>query len=236
MKSLTMKKVILLCCLSPLLYAYYTVAQQDTLQRKPAKIQDAELKTPIVIHTIKIENQSFWLDGKLIPKTSLPLSLQTLPQGYSLSIRISGADQFKFCVLNNVYLYANKKITEISLYSTPTKEQILTSYYQDLKKQDPETFERLSQEAALEKKSQEIAIAYNSTPDKQQKEELENELRTILDELFEIKTKNTEREILRLQGSVEELRKKLTDRRKNKEAIIQKRISILIHKEIEAEW
>lgn len=211
-------------------------AQQDTLNRKPTKIQDADLKTPLVTHSIKIENQSFWLDGKLIPATSLPLSLQGLPQGFSLSLRITGADHFKFYVLNNVYMYANKKITEVQPYVTPNKEQILTGYYQDLKKQDPETFEKLTREAELEKKSQEIAIAYNSTPDKQQKEILETELRQTLEELFELKLKNTEREILRLQGSVEELRKKLSERRKNKDAIIQKRMSILIHKEAETEW
>ncbi|MCS7029317.1 MAG: hypothetical protein NZ519_11195 [Bacteroidia bacterium] len=228
-------KAILLFCLS-LTYIYGLTQTRDSIHRKPTKIQDAELKTPLVTHSIKIENQSFWLDGKLIPPAALPLSLQSLPTGYSLSLRVTGVDQFKFCVLNNFYLYANKKIIEIPLYSTPTKEQILTGYYQDLKKQDPETFEKLTQEAELEKKSQEIAIAYNSTPDKQQKEELEKELREVLDELFELKIKNTEREILRLQGSVDELKKKLSDRRKNKEAIIQKRISILIHKEPETEW
>lgn len=212
------------------------MAQQDTLKRKSGKMQDADLKAPLVVHTIKIENQSFWLDGKLIPPTALPLSLQSLPTGYSVSLRITGADHFKFCVMNNIYMYANKKITEVQPYVTPNKEQILTGYYQDLKKQDPETFEKLTQEALLEKKSQELAVAYNSTPDKQQKEIFETELRQTLEELFELKIKNTEREILRLQGSVEELRKKLSERRKNKEAIIQRRITILIHKETETEW
>jgi hypothetical protein len=211
-------------------------AQTDTLKRKPSKLQDAELRVNTVSHSIKIENQSFWLDGKLIPPSALPLSLQNLPVGYSVSLRISGVDQFKFCVLNNLYMYANKKITEIQPYVTPNKEQILTGYYQDLKKQDPETFEKLTQEALLEKKSQELAIAYNSTPDKQQKDEIEQELRNILGELFELKIKNTEREILRLQGSVDELRKKLSERRKNRDAIIQKRMVILIHKESETEW
>jgi hypothetical protein len=215
---------------------FFSVAQKDTLHRKPGKIQDADLKNPLVTHSIKIENQSFWLDGKLISPAMLPLSLQNLPTGYSVSLRITGADHFKFCVMNNIYMYANKKITEIQPYVTPNKEQILTGYYQDLKKQDPETFEKLTQEALLEKKSQELAIAYNSTPDKQQKAELESDLRQVLEELFELKIKNTEREILRLQGSVEELRKKLSERRKNKEAIIQKRITILIHKETETEW
>ncbi len=230
-----MMKILLLCCHS-LLYCILVIAQQDTLKRKPGKMQDADLKAPLVVHTIKIENQSFWLDGKLIPNALLPLSLQSLPLGYSVSLRITGADHFKFCVMNNIYMYANKKITEIQPYVTPNKEQILAGYYQDLRKQDPETFEKLTQEALLEKKSQELAVAYNSTPDKQQKEILETELRQTLEELFELKIKNTEREILRLQGSVEELRKKLSERRKNKEAIIQKRITILIHKETEMEW
>lgn len=230
-----MMKILLLCYHS-IVCTLLLIAQQDTLNRKPGKMQEATLKTPLVVHSIKIENQSFWLDGKLVPTSALPLSLQSLPSGYSVSLRITGADQFKFCVMNNIYLYANKKITEVQPYLTPSKEQILAGYYQDLKKQDPETFEKLTQEALLEKKSQEIAIAYNSTPDKQQKEVLETELREVLEELFELKIKNTEREILRLQGSVEELRKKLSERRKNKEAIIQKRIAILIHKETETEW
>lgn len=235
MKWLPMMKILLLFCHS-FLFCIFATAQQDTLNRKPSKLQNAELKTPLVIHTIKIENQSLWLDGVLIPPAALPLSLQSLPSGYSVSLRITGADHFKFCVMNNLYLYTNKKITEIQPYITPNKEQILTGYYQDLKKQDPETFEKLTQEALLEKKSQELAIAYNSTPDKQQKAELESDLRQVLEELFELKIKNTEREVLRLQGSVEELRKKLSERRKNKEAIIQKRIGILIHKEAETEW
>lgn len=235
MKWLPMKKILLLFYLNVAFY-FLTTAQQDTLNRKAAKIQEPILKTIPVIHTIKIENQSFWLDGRLIPSVVLPPSLRSLPVGYSFSLRLTGVDHFKFCVLNNVYMYANKKITEVQSYTVPDKEQILTGYYQDIKKQDPETFEKLAQEALLEKKSQELAIAYNSTPDKQQKAEIENELRETLEELFELKIKNTEREIMRLQGSVDELRKKLSERRKNKEAIIQKRMTILIHKEAETEW
>lgn len=228
-----MKNILLLFCLKISFFSAF--AQQDTSIRKPAKIQDKE-KFQVVTHSLKIENQSLWIDGKLVPSNTLPLSLQSLPLGYSLSLRLTGVDQFKFCVLNNLYLYANKKITEIQPYVVPNKEQILTGYYQDLKKQDPETFQNITLEAQLEKKSQELAVAYNSTPDKQQKAEIEAELQKTLDELFELKIKNTENEILRLQGSIDELRKKLSERRKNKQAIIQKRISILIHKEIETDW
>lgn len=210
----------------------------QVLPRQESPPAKAELHKSSVWHTLKIEDQQVWLDGKQQTLEKLPVSLHSIPQGYSLSLQIGGTQQFRFSVLQNDYQVMEQKIIEVPRLnaSNTNKEQVIKSYYSDLKQKDPEGFELLEEEAELEQKSQKLAIEYNSTPDKQQKGEIEQKLKSVLEELFELKIKNTERELVRLQGSVDELRKKLSERKKNKSAIIDKRVQLLIKKETEEVW
>ncbi|OGU57742.1 MAG: hypothetical protein A2V66_17320 [Ignavibacteria bacterium RBG_13_36_8] len=87
----------------------------------------------------------------------------------------------------------------------------------------------------LEVETQIIAFKYNKAA-ASDKQKLRTELKNKLDDLFELREKDRKTQIIRLENELDELKASLEVRRKNKEAVINKRLQELLHEDKYLDW
>lgn len=101
-----------------------------------------------------------------------------------------------------------------------------------LKEVDPERFEVRSGCLKLELRTNMLAEDYRTTEANPKKEELKKELRTVLEQLFDLKEKEREFELKRLEKEIVKLKDIGTERKKNKKEIIERHLDeLLLEKE-----
>ncbi len=102
------------------------------------------------------------------------------------------------------------------------------SYYREVRKHDRELFEQLKREEQMEMETRRLAARIQATSDDEARQKLIEELRARLDEIFELKQANRRREIAQLEAQLEDLRKRMNEREKMRERIIELRLNELI--------
>jgi hypothetical protein len=98
-------------------------------------------------------------------------------------------------------------------------------------KPDPETQALREKEGKLEGDVQKIVNDYNSTKDKDERAKLKKKLEDVSGEQFEIRQQYRELEVKRLEKELARIRDSIQKRNENRQQIIQRRISQLIHEE-----
>lgn len=102
----------------------------------------------------------------------------------------------------------------------------------ELKKNNPEAFERLIMKSKLERGSFELAekIRSKKIPE-EKKEKLIEHLRDMLNKLFDLNEAERENELRELEKRIKELKTNIEKRRKNKDEFIEKRLRDLLDEE-----
>ena len=101
-------------------------------------------------------------------------------------------------------------------------------YMSEIRKSDPDRYERLRREKQMESETQDLAARYKSTEDESEKSRIRAELMELLGSLFDMRQLNREDEIIRLEKRLEELREAQVDRQSHKEEIVLRRLQELI--------
>ncbi len=102
-------------------------------------------------------------------------------------------------------------------------------YLEEVRRVNEVLYERLGREARLEQQTQRLALRVRQlASDAAERGALVDELRALLGEAFELKRKNREREIGRLEQELDTLRTRLDERRRLRTQIIERRLEALI--------
>jgi len=105
-----------------------------------------------------------------------------------------------------------------------------------MKKSDPEAYKDAIKAMQLDEKTIELSKKYRDSNNKDEKNKIMGELKTVLSTLFDLREKERERKIKQLEEEIKHLKDLLASRRKNKEIIIQKKLDELTGKSEKTEW
>ena len=102
-------------------------------------------------------------------------------------------------------------------------------YLNDVQKANRTLYERLVRERTMEQKAQNLAHMIRMMPERSAERQARTDsLRTLLNDIFELKQENRRREIDRLEREIQELQRSLQKRRQMRERMIQYRLNELI--------
>ncbi len=101
-------------------------------------------------------------------------------------------------------------------------------YLGEVRRQDHELFDQIMLEAEMEAMTHELASRIRTLSPNEDRTALLTELRSKLETIFDLKQENRKREIVQLQGQLEELQKRLALRQEKKQQIIEDRMRELI--------
>lgn len=105
-----------------------------------------------------------------------------------------------------------------------------------VKRKDPEQYERLLREAKLDQESQGLAEEYRRAKNPEEKNRIKQELKTLLEQLFDVREQNKQGEIQHLEEELARLKSTMTERRKNKPQIVTARVEELLDEKGSLKW
>jgi hypothetical protein len=105
-----------------------------------------------------------------------------------------------------------------------------------VKRNDPERYELMLQEAQMDQKSRQLSEQYRRTKTTEEKARIKLELRTLLDRLFDIREQNKQGEIKHLEEELARLKSTMAERRKNKSQIVTGRLEELLDEKSSLKW
>lgn len=109
-------------------------------------------------------------------------------------------------------------------------------FLERLKEEDPDRYKQAVELRKLEAQSHQLARQYRKSESDNEKKSLKQELRTILDRLFDLKELEKEEEIKRIKNELERLQKGVAERRANKQQIIELHLEQITGKAHLYEW
>lgn len=105
-----------------------------------------------------------------------------------------------------------------------------------LKEKNPERFQQLQRKKDLQEKTRQLVEQYRATKDSQEKKNLKNQLRTVLNDLFDLRELDRQDEIKTLTRKLDELKAVMKKRRKNKPDIVERHLKELLGEAKEWIW
>ena len=121
-------------------------------------------------------------------------------------------------------------------------KQALEDYYistdmmDKLKESDPKRYEQLKKKRDLEEKSRKYAEEYRMTSVQKEKNKHKAELKTVLNELFDLRELDREEEMKKLNQKLNDLMKVMSERNKKKNDIVERRLNQLLGEVNELVW
>jgi hypothetical protein len=109
-------------------------------------------------------------------------------------------------------------------------------YLNRLKEDDPERYEQVAQEKKFEEEARLLAKKYRDSEDENEKVRLREDLKTLLDKLFDYRQMNRQFEIEKLEKRLEDLKDVNERRLANKEEIVERRLDEMLGTKRELEW
>jgi len=102
-------------------------------------------------------------------------------------------------------------------------------YLSDVQKANRQLYERLIRERTMEKEAQNLARVIRMLPDdSDERRPKVDSLRTLLNDIFDLKQENRRREIERLQRQIQEVQQSLQERRQMRDRMIDRRLNQLL--------
>lgn len=95
------------------------------------------------------------------------------------------------------------------------------------KQQDPARYDLKLNEVKMEQKSHYLSEQYRRAKADEEKNGIRKELRTLLDQLFDVKEQNREAEVKRLEQELARLKSTMIERKRNKDQIVSIRLEEL---------
>ncbi len=111
-----------------------------------------------------------------------------------------------------------------------------TAYLDDVRRHNGELYNRLLRENQLEERSLALASDIRGASDAARRTLLEQQLRGILNDAFDLKQENRRREVRHLESQLDALRLRLRERETNRKQIIEQRALELIGSPAGARW
>ena len=105
----------------------------------------------------------------------------------------------------------------------------------ELKQRDPKRYDRVAEERTLDGNSRALARKFR-TAEGAGKERIREEVKKILDQIFDLRQANRVLEIERLEKKLEELKSNNLERLKNKDEILKRRLMALLGEDKGLEW
>lgn len=118
------------------------------------------------------------------------------------------------------------------LLRTWREQQIL----ERLKKEDPKKYEQVKRRQQLERITRKLAREYRESDNEKRQQEIKQELRKKLDELFDLRETEREAEIVRLEKELDKMRKIVKERKTKKEEIVVNHLNKLLGVKEYLEW
>ena len=109
-------------------------------------------------------------------------------------------------------------------------------YLNRLKEDDPERYEQVAQEKKFEEEARLLAKKYRESEDENERVRLREDLKVLLDKLFDYRQMNRQFEIEKLEKRLEELKDVNERRLANKEEIVGRRLDEMLGTKRELEW
>jgi hypothetical protein len=101
---------------------------------------------------------------------------------------------------------------------------------------DPEQMERQKQIMALEAKCMELSSVYKENKDPAAQKKIEQDLGASVNQLFDLRETQRQKDISRMENDLAQMKKKLEDRLARKDQICKKRLEQLLGKSEDLEW
>jgi polyhydroxyalkanoate synthesis regulator phasin len=98
----------------------------------------------------------------------------------------------------------------------------------DLRKRDPEGFRKAIEEKQLKFRAQDLANKARAATDQAERDGLVEELRNVIDKLFDVEVAAREAQIAQLEGRIEALRQELKTRAANRQQIVKARLDDML--------
>jgi hypothetical protein len=209
----------------------HLIGQSNTLRSSEASNYQ---RSPVRVTTglnFRIEDGKFWINGNLIPSKDLPKSLQGIDKAIFYQAAVNGMDELGFSLGGNDYTVRENKISEVAppvqrqlniqpeLTSNTTTNRAAEDYYSQIKREAPGLFYSLNYEGALYEQARGLVADYQVAKGKK-RDQIREELRVVLSQLFDINEHNRELEIKELQQMIESAKEEVQYRKANKAAIL----------------
>ncbi len=140
-----------------------------------------------------------------------------MPSNYEMLREIKEADPGRY---NQILLENYRIMTELK----------------ELAKIDTEAYKDSLKAIKLEDESIRLAKQYRKATGEDEKGQITKKLKTILNELFDLREKERARRIKQLEQELTRLKESLNSRKKNKDTIVQQRIDELTGKKENLQW
>ena len=105
-----------------------------------------------------------------------------------------------------------------------------------LKRESPEEYDDVMKIMDYESRERDLSRQYREAPDANDKSRIEAELKGVIKELFDLKLKQRQRELQRLEQELKNIKDEIEKRRINKEQIIQNRFDEITGKNDSLRW
>ena len=105
-----------------------------------------------------------------------------------------------------------------------------------LKKKDPDAYALVKKEMTLNSKMQLLVKKYRESSNASEKKQLKPQINEVLNQLFDVRTKNRSREVKKLQEQVAKLNKMLEKRKANKKLIVERKLQEVTGESDGLEW
>jgi hypothetical protein len=105
-----------------------------------------------------------------------------------------------------------------------------------LEKTDPQAYSRMKEELKLDSSMRKLARKYKAEKDPAKQQNIKTELTGILEKLFDIRTRNREAEVARLQEKVNQLKVLVENRKNQKSTIVKKKFDEVVGQIENLDW
>lgn len=105
-----------------------------------------------------------------------------------------------------------------------------------LKQNDPQQYQSRIDEIKMDQQSNQMGEDYRKATSQEEKDRIRGNLKTLLNQLFDVREKNKEAEIKHLEDQLTRLKTTMADRRKNKDQIVQNRLEELLDEGKSLRW
>jgi hypothetical protein len=109
-------------------------------------------------------------------------------------------------------------------------------HLEELKEKDPERYDQRMEEKRLDEEARNLAKQYGESDDESEKARLKDELKALLDRIFDYRQRNRQFEIEKLEKRLAELKESNQQRLDNKDEIVQRRLDQMLGRQREWEW
>lgn len=185
---------------------------------------------------LRIETGKVWVNGNLIPTKDLPKSLHRIDERIFYQSVVFGIGEIAFSLQGRDYLVKDGRVIEMprrpevesnAAEASNTDQKAMEEYYSTMKKEAPALFYSLAREAALTEQCRQLVYRYQSATGKE-KRKIRQEIRSILDQLYDINEHNQQLEIEQLQQMIDAAQKEVQIRKANKDLIIENTLEDLL--------